>query len=83
MVLHEIAEILRKYINNPVGPVKWLPIAALVLLIVEAPNLSRFYIEQKDRQSQELTRQQYMRQLQIGYRHRLISGILLGLLSGA
>ena len=79
----DIIESLSRYINHIGESARLLPIVALVYLLFESPSLSQYWLKPKGHPRQELDPQQYSRLLHVGYRRRTISGILLGLLSGA
>src|SRR3990172_1082350 len=79
----EIAELLNRYINNSIGPVKWLPIVVLVWSVIEWSSLTLPWTDTEARRMRILYRQQSGQPLLDEYRRRLISGFLLSLLSGA
>ena len=79
----EFLQLLHKYIDNIGQSARWLPIVAFVYSGIEWKDLIKFWIDKEDHRKQELWRQQDNQSILAMNKRRLISVILLGLLSGA
>ncbi len=76
-------DIFFEHIKQGKDPIIWLPILVVGYLAIEWKSLMQFWIGQEGRPPQELTQLQYSQLLLGAYRRRTISGLLLGLISGA
>ena len=79
----EFLWLLSRYIDNIGQQARWLPITVFLYSGIEWSNLIKFWTDKEGRHKQELRHRQDRQLILAMNKRRLISAILLDLLSGA